>query len=397
MTISTLTFQTNALAQMEALETELTQTQEELSTGSDLPNAAANPTAMSQVNELNMTLAASQQYVSNGTAATSNLDLEQSALTTATNTLQSVRDLAVEANNSSLSATDLQDIATQLEQLQQSLLGAANSTDASGNYLFAGTASGTQPFVQSGGSVSYQGSSQVNQVQISADQSISAGDAGGSVFMNIPAGNGTFTTAAGAANSGSGSIDTGSVTDPSDWVPGTYTITFTSATQYEVTNSAGAVVVPPSAYTSGDAISFNGIEVTVSGSPNSGDTFTVAPAGQASFFSTIGNLINTLNSAGSLTSAQISTQIGGAIQQMDNALNNFDNVAASVGGRLNAITSAGSAAQTEQTQLQQNVSTLSSTDYAAATTQLSTEELALQAAQESYASIEKLSLFNYVS
>jgi flagellar hook-associated protein 3 FlgL len=137
--------------------------------------------------------------------------------------------------------------------------------------------------------------------------------------------------------------------------------------------------------------------VTVSGSPNSGDTFSVAPAGQASVFSTIGNLINTLNSAGSLTSGQISTQIGGAIQQMDNALNNFDNVAASVGGRLNAVTAAGDAAQTEQTQLQQNVSTLSSTDYAAATTQLSTEELALQAAQESYASIEKLSLFNYVS
>ena len=36
-------------------------------------------------------------------------------------------------------------------------------------------------------------------------------------------------------------------------------------------------------------------------------------------------------------------------------------------------------------------------DYAAATTQLSTEELALQAAQESYASIAKLSLFNYIS
>jgi hypothetical protein len=36
-------------------------------------------------------------------------------------------------------------------------------------------------------------------------------------------------------------------------------------------------------------------------------------------------------------------------------------------------------------------------DYAAATTQLSTQELALQAAQESYASIEKMSLFSYCS
>lgn len=396
MTISTLTFQTNALAEMEALQTALTQTQTELSTGSRLPNAAADPTAMAQVNQLNMTLSASQQYVSNGTSASASLQLEQSALTTATNALQSARDLAVEANNSALSVTDRQDIATQLQQLQNALLGAANSTDPAGNYLFAGTASGTRPFALTGASVSYLGNNQVNQVQLAADQSVSAGDAGDSVFMNIAAGNGTFATAAAAGNSGSGSIDPGSVTNAAAWVPGTYTISFSSPTQYQVTDSAGNVVVPATTYSSGQAIAFNGIETTISGAPAAGDQFTVAPAGKASVFSTISNLIATLNS-GSLSSGQITTQISSAISQMDNALNGFDNVQASVGGRLNAITTAGSAAQTTQTQLQGTVSTLSSTDYAAATTQLSTEELALQAAQESYASIAKLSLFNFIS
>jgi flagellar hook-associated protein 3 FlgL len=396
MTISTLTYQTNALAQMEALETALTQTQTELSTGSKLPNAAADPGAVGQVNQLNMQLSASQQYVTNGNSVTANLQLEQSALTTATNALQSARSLAIEGNDSAMSVQDRQDIATQLQQLEQSLLGAANSTDSAGNYLFSGTASGTQPFVQNGSSVSYLGDSQVNQVQISAGQSVSGGDAGDSVFMNIPAGNGTFTTAAGAANTGTGTIDTGSVVNPAAWVPDTYTITFTSPTQYQVTDSAGNVVVPPTNYTAGNAITFNGIEVTVSGAPAANDSFTVAPAGQASVFSTINSLIATLNS-GTLNNAQISTQIGGAIQQIDNALNNFDGVQASVGGRLNAITTAASGAQTTQTQLQGTISTLSDTDYAAATTQLSTEELALQAAQESYASIAKLSLFNYVT
>jgi flagellar hook-associated protein 3 FlgL len=395
MSISTLTFQTNALAEMEALQTALTQTQTELSTGSKLPNAAADPAAMAQVNQLNLALSASQQYVGNGTAATASLQLEQSALTTATNALQSARDLAVQGNNSALSVTDRQDIATQLEQLQQALIGAANSTDPSGKYLFAGTANGTQPFAQTGSSVSYLGDSQVNQVQIGADQSISAGDAGDSVFMNIPAGNGTFTTAAGAANTGSGTIDTGTVSNAAAWVPDTYTISFTSPTQYQVTNGAGTVVASGT-YQSGNAITFNGIEVTVSGAPNTGDQFTVAPAGKASVFGTLSSLIATLNNS-SLTSAQISTQIGGALEQIDSALNNFDDVQASVGGRLNAVTAAASGAQTTQTQLQGAVSQLSDTDYAAATTQLSTEELALQAAQESYASIAKLSLFNYIS
>ena len=395
MTISTLTFQTNALAEMEALQTALTQTQTELSTGTKLSNAATDPAAMAQVNQLRMTLAASQQYVSNGTAVTGSLQLEQSALTSATNTLQSVRDLAVEANNSALSLADRQDIATQLEQLQQALLGAANGTDPSGNYLFAGTATGTQPFAANGGSVSYFGDSQVNQVQIGPDQSVSAGDAGDSVFMNVPAGNGTFTTAAAAANTGNATIDVGTVTNAAAWVPDTYTVAFTSATQYQVTNSAGTVVAS-GAYTSGNAITFNGVAVTVSGVPASGDQFTVAPAGKASVFSTLSSLITTLKS-GSLSSAQITTQIGGAIQQIDNALSGFANVQASVGGRLNAITTSANSAQTTQTQLQGTVSQLSDTDYAAAVTRLSTQELALQAAQESYASIAKLSLFNYVS
>ena len=395
MTISTLTFQTNALAQMEALQTALTQTQTELSTGSRLPNAAADPGAMSQVNQLNMQLSASQQYVTNGNALSANLTLEQSALTNATNALQSARDLAIQGNNSAMSLQDRQDIATQLQQLEQTLLGNANATDSTGNYLFAGAATGTRPFAQSGGSVAYQGNNQVNQVQISADQSVSAGDAGDSVFMNLAAGNGTFTTAVAAGNSGSGTIDTGSVITPSQWVPSTYTISFTSPSVYQVTNSAGTVV-GSGTYTSGDAIDFSGVEVTISGAPAAGDSFSVAPAGQASVFSTINSLITTLSSS-SLSSEQVSTQIGNAIQQIDTALNGFDNVQASVGARLNAISTAATSAQTTQTQIQGTVSTLADTDYAAATTQLSTEELALQAAQESYASIEKLSLFNYIS
>lgn len=242
--------------------------------------------------------------------------------------------------------------------------------------------------------MSYLGNDQVNQVQIGADQSVSVGDAGSSVFMNIPAGNGTFTTSVATANSGSASIDPGSVTDPSAWVPDTYTISFGSPGQYQVTNGAGALVAS-GAYVSGAAIAFNGIQVSVSGTPATGDQFSVAPAAKASVFTTIAGLITTLNSS-TLSSAQITTQVGGALQQLDTALNNLGTKQAGVGGRLNAISAAGSSAQTAQTNMQSSVSQLSDTDYAAAVTKLSSQELALQAAQESYASIAKLSLFNYL-
>lgn len=397
VTISTLTFRTNALDSMESLQAEISKTQQQLSTGKSIQTAADDPTGMSQVNQLNMELSASRQYVTNGNLASSNLTLENQALTDATNLLQSARDLALEANNASLSAPQRQDIATQLNQQVQQLVAIGNRTDGNGNYLFAGYASSTQPFVQNGTSVSYAGADQGSQVQISENQRISAGDTGSSVFVNLPAGNGTFTTAAGAANTGSGSIGPGSVTNRAQWVPDTYTITFTDATDYKVTNSGGATVTTgtydPSA---GATIAFNGIQATLSGSPAGGDTFTVAPAGQSSAFATLSGLVTTLSST-TLSSGQRATQISQSIEQIDAALNNFGNVQASIGGRLNAVTASQSTAQSKQTALQTSISSIADTDYAKATTQLSGEEVALQAAEESYASLSKLSLFNYVS
>jgi flagellar hook-associated protein 1 len=82
-------------------------------------------------------------------------------------------------------------------------------------------------------------------------------------------------SASGAANTGSGTISA-SVTNPAAYVPDTYTITFSSATQYQVTNSGGTVVAS-GAYTSGSPIDFEGAEATVSGTPAAGDTFTVSP------------------------------------------------------------------------------------------------------------------------
>ncbi|MGH8294098.1 MAG: flagellar hook-associated protein FlgL [Steroidobacteraceae bacterium] len=398
MSISTLTFRTNALDSMEALETAISGTQQQLSTGKSFQSAAGNPTGMAQVNQLEMELSASQQYVTNGNLASGNLNLETQALTDATNLLQSARDLAVEANNASLSAAQRQDIATQLTQQLQHLVAIGNQTNSNGNFLFGGYASSTKPFVQNGNSVSYAGAGEVSQVQISENQRISAGDTGSSVFMSIPAGNGTFTTAAGAANAGSASIGPGTVTNPAQWVPDTYTITFADATDYTVTDDKTSSTVTTGTYdaTTGGTISFNGIQVTLSGNTAANDTFTVAPAGQSSAFATLSGLITTLNST-TLNPGQIATQISQSIEQIDGALNNLNDVSASVGARTDAVTASQSTAQSRQTELQTSISSISDTDYASATTQLSGEEVALQAAEESYASLSKLSLFNYVS
>jgi flagellar hook-associated protein 3 FlgL len=395
MRIATISFQQNATSQMQELQAELAKTQNDLATSTRLHSAADDPAAMTQVNTLNVQMSASQQYVTNGNYATSTLQLEEQAMSDATNVLQSARDLAVQANDASLSDSQRSDIAAQLSQQLQNLVAIGNRVDGSGNQLFAGNASGTVPFSQSGNTVAYSGSNQVSQIQIASNQRISAGDTGATVFMNIPAGNGTFTTAGAAANTGTGSIGVGTVVTPSSWVPDTYTIAFTSPTDYTVTNSAGTVVTTGNAFKDGDTIAFNGVQIPITGTPAAGDSFTVAKAGTASAFSTLSNLITTLTDP-TLSSAQISSKIGGTLQQIDNAIDNMSNVSTSVGARINSITSSQDGAQVLQTNLTTAVSQLSDTDYAAAITKLNMQEVSLQAAQESYASIAKLSLFNYL-
>lgn len=380
---------------MDALEAALSATQQQLSTGLKVQNAADNPTGMTTVNQLNTEISSSTQYVTNSDTAQTNLQLEEQAMSDATNVMQNVNTLAVQANNSALTAAQRGNIATELQQDLNQLVSIGNRTDSSGAYLFGGIANTSTPFSQSNNNVTYNGSTQVNQVEISQNQSISTGDSGYTAFMNVPTGNGTFVTTAASTNTGSASISTGEVTAPNQYVNDNYSISFTDPTDYTVTDTTTGATVTSGTYSDGSTISFAGAQVTLSGTPAAGDTFSVAPAGTTSAFSAISNLITTLQST-SLNNGQLATQIGASIQQVQNTITSFSNVSASAGSRLNAITAAQSTASTNQTNMKTNVSSITDVDYAAATTALSSEELALQAAQESYASLEKMSLFQYL-
>ena len=138
MRIATITFQQNAMSQMQELQAALAKTQNDLATSKKLHSAADDPAAMTQVNQLNITLSASTQYVTNGNSASTNLKLEEQAMADATNTLQGIRDLAVQANNAALTASQRQDIAVQMQQQLQDLQAIGNRKDSNGNYIFSG-------------------------------------------------------------------------------------------------------------------------------------------------------------------------------------------------------------------------------------------------------------------
>jgi flagellar hook-associated protein 1 FlgK len=80
-------------------------------------------------------------------------------------------------------------------------------------------------------------------------------------------------TGAAASNTGTGSIDAGQVSSMAAWTRGNYTLAFTSPSTYTITGSNGQTT--SGNYVSGQAISFNGMSVTISGAPATGDQFTI--------------------------------------------------------------------------------------------------------------------------
>jgi flagellar hook-associated protein 3 FlgL len=390
--------QSQFVSAINQLESNLSATQNQISTGLSFTTAAQNPVAAGLVTDYNQALTQSQQFVTNSNSAQTSLNTEGSALTQMQTSLQSLRDLALEANNSSESPQDLSAIATQATQIQNTLLSIGNTQDGNGNFIFAGFSTQTQPFALSATGATYSGDQGQRQVQIAPGQTVVVGDNGNLVFNQIKTGNGTFQATAAAGNTGTGVVSTATVTDPADYTGGTFSIDFTAPNTYQVLDSNNNVVTSGT-LTSGQAISFSGVQVTLTGQPAAGDSFSVAPSTNQSIFTTVQNLVNALQQQGTTSAAgeaQLNNSINVAINNIDQALNQSENVQSSVGARLNTITTQQSMAGNQQVQLKESISNLQSLNFASAITSLDQQNTTLSAAMQAFTLTQGLSLFKFI-
>jgi len=390
--------QSQFLSAINQLESNLSTTQNQISTGLSFTTAAQNPVAAGLVTDYNQVLTQSQQFVTNSNSAQTSLNTEGSALTQMQTSLQSLRDLALEANNSSESPQDLSAIATQATQIQNTLLSIGNTQDGNGNFIFAGFSTQTQPFALSATGATYSGDQGQRQVQIAPGQTVAVGDTGDLVFNQIKTGNGTFQATAAAGNTGTGVVSTATVADPADYAGGTFSIDFTAPNTYQVLD-ANNNVVTSGTFTNGQAISFSGVQVTLTGQPAAGDSFSVAPSTNQSIFTTVQNLVNALQQQGTTSAAgeaQLNNSMNVAINNIDQALNQSETVQSSVGARLNTITTQQSMAGSQQVQLKESISNLQSLNFASAITSLDQQNTTLSAAMQAFTLTQGLTLFKFI-
>lgn len=396
MRVSTRGSYEQALRMMQQLQSALDRTQQQISTGKRLLSPSEDPIAASRGLAIRESLARLEQFDRNATVAANRLGDEENALTSVNDTLQRVRELALQANNGTQSNETRRLIAIEMREHLEQLVQLANQQDGNGRYLFSGNRDTSTPVTRSADTFIYNGDQGQRLVRIGEGRQIPDGDSGDDVFFRIRNGNGAFQVTP-AANGGSAVVGAGSLVDPAAWDSGTYTVRFPDAASYEVVDSGGTVIAT-AAFEDGDSIAFQGIEFTVTGEPAAGDEFEVGPSRFQSVFDTVRQLADAVDSpvADNGSRAELNNAVNTGLQQIDQALGKVLDVRTRVGSRLAAIESQGDGNSAFALTLQSTLGSLEDLDYAEALSRLSMEMTALEAAQQSFVQTRGLTLFNFL-
>lgn len=395
MRISTGLIYQQGVASMQRQQAELAKTQQQMSLGTRILTPADDPVAAARVLLLEQASANNEQYKSNRSAARSALGLEENTLASVGNLLQDIRTTVVYAGNPTLTNSDRAALVNELTNRFDELMGLANATNGAGQYLFSGYEGSTRPFSGPLGAVQYGGDQGQRLIQAGASRQLAVSDSGYDVFQRVARGNGSYLATAAAGNAGTGLLGAASGTYTGD----TYEIRFTGATTYDVVNTTtGTSFSTGNTYTAGGLVDVDGVNVEIKGAPASGDVFTVAPAGTQSVFKTVSDLISAVGAAVSSPagSVALSNALGAGLQNIDQALDKVLSVRADVGARLQELDSLDALGDGVALEYAKATSELKDLDYTKAISDLTRQQVMLEAAQRSFTRITGMSLFDFL-
>lgn len=402
MRISTNMLFDGATSRMTDLQASTAKLQEQLASGKRIQTPADDPIAAAQIVQVSQAKGLNDQYTANRVSATNDLSSLENTLSGVTETLQNARLLTITGGNGVLTPTERSYLATELEGHLKDLLGYANTQDTTGNYMFSGYRSGVQSYSPTDLGATYNGDSGVRELQVGAGRKMVVSVPGNQVFDKIRTGNGVFQVSAGGGNTGTGTVSTGSATDPSAITGESFALDFSvvgGVTTYDVRNTtSGAIVSTNNSFTKGSDITVSGMTFNIKGDPASGDTFSLEPSRNENMFTTVQNLITALRTPGTspAATAKYNSALANANQQLSNALDNVLNTRATVGSNLKALSTLDDAGLAADENLRGALSDLQDVDYVKAISDLSKQQGTLQAAQQSFVKISGLSLFDYI-
>jgi len=326
----------------------------------------------------------------------------ESALGSAVDLMQRVRELVVQAGNAAAGDANRKAIADELRGLRQQLLGIANQQDGNGGYLFAGQGGAQAPFAQGANGVVFNGAA--GQMVADSAAALPMSVDGGAAWMQAPTGNGvfvsTFTGSTAADHQTRLWIDAGRVTSAADVTGRGYSLGFAgdATAGYSVTvERDDGTVVSNSPFVSGQALEFDGISVTLNGTPVPGkDEFTIAPSTRTlTPFDAIDRLAAALETPGR-TGAQVAQTVHDGLRDLDSTMGNLMTMRSRLGWMMEHADGLDGRLADGRLAAQSARSAAEDLDMAQAVTEFQSRQTGYDAALKAYSIVQRMSLFEYI-
>ncbi len=450
--LSTANTYDNALRNLQTRQTELANLQENLTSGKKIVSPSDDPTGAAQA-ERAMTriarIAADQRALE---AQKNTITQAEGTLGDVTDALQNVRELVVAAGNATYTSAERKAVVIQLQGLRDQIFALSNRKDTNGLPLFSGLGSALAPFVGPTAipqDYTYQG---LPGQQASTETSIASTLDGDSAFMHQPARDGVFnvqvtnaaaglipanrtltTSAATIATAADRALvsTTSQLTRAATTGPGltpqdfpTYTVAFTAVVPnaatgqttatYTITENpsvSGPIASGSATYATaqptsiaitgipGLTLTVNGVPPTTdknnpapTGSPAVGDTITVN--GSPSIFSVLDNAIRDIGNAANGNAA--TQAVNQALTNIDIGMQRVAAVRGQAGDLLNRADRITSDQDKRSISLEADRSRAEDLDMIKGISDFKNQQTAYEAALQSYAQVQKLSLFNFI-
>ena len=401
-----------ALSNIMTRQSSLSNLQENLTSGKKVVRASDDPTGAAQAERAITRLARIETDQRALESQRNSIAQAESTLGDVTDALQNFRELAVSAGNASHTAEERKAIATQLTGYRDQIFALANRKDTNGLPLFSALGSALAPFVgpqtllQDYTFAGLPGQVASNEVAIPYALD------GDRAFMHLPARDGVFNATITAMTAPAHALSTTGVvlTNPSQVTGSAYSISIvgvdpttalgTTTVTYTITETppVSGPLSGSASYTSNTianiaVTAIPGLSVNIIGVPAEGDTIALDP--RPSIFSVLDDAIRDIGNA---VDGNAATQaVGQALHNLDIGMSRISSARGQAGDLLNRADRISSNQEKRSIQVEGDRSRAEDLDMIKGVSDFQNQQTGYQAALQSYAQVQKLSLFNYIS
>ena len=386
----------NALQQLFQRQSDLAAQQEKLTSGNRVNRASDDPQAAALAERAMVRISRVETDQRALEVQRSAISSAETTLGDATELVRGVRELVIQAGNAGNLPADRTILAKKMSDLRDQLLTLANRSDSNGVPLFGGLGSSGAPFADIPAGVQYQA---ISGQRATTTTGLPGAMNGQAIWMDVKSGNGSFEVGLNAGNTGAAWTDAGTVTAPGALTGNNYSVNFSvvnGVTSYDIVNTTtSATVATGQPYTDGAPVQFDGMSIIVHGQPANGDAVSVAPSAQTNIFKVLDDAVRGVDTKPG--GNQMSQTVALALKQIDSGLDKLQAARSQAGVWLNRGDSISSAQEARTIELKADKSRAVELDMVKGISDFKLLDTGYQAALQSYAQIQKLSLFNFIN